>query len=220
MAIVLNAHEARVLGCLMEKEISTPEYYPLSLNALMHACNQKSNREPVMNLDEAAVSKALRGLNDQMLARSAGGDSRVAKYEHRMADTFNFTRSESAILCELLVRGPQTPGELRSRADRLHPFDDLSAVHSTLKRLMERDSPLVASLPRQAGTKEQRYAHLLCGEMGADSPEATFASEKTSANVGPDASERLVQLETRVDGLQSEIEMLKRQLAEFRKQFD
>jgi uncharacterized protein len=158
--IVLSDVEARVLGCLVEKEITTPEYYPLSLNALIHACNQKSNRDPLMNLEEDAVRGALRALGEQTLARSASGDSRVAKYEHRLADTFNFTRPETAIVCELLLRGPQTPGELRSRAERMHPFEDLSVVQSTLKHLMEREPPLVKLLPRQTGNKEARYAHL------------------------------------------------------------
>ncbi len=159
--IVLSDIEARVLGCLLEKEITTPEYYPLSLNALLHACNQKSNRDPLMTLDEDSVRQALRALSEQTLARSAGGDSRVAKYEHRLAEMFNFTRPEAAILCELLLRGPQTPGELRSRAGRMHPFEDLNVVHTALKHLMEREPPLVALLPRQAGTKK-RPATLTC----------------------------------------------------------
>ena len=219
MNFVLSEVEARVLGCLVEKEISTPEYYPLSLNALVNACNQKSNRHPAMNLDEDAVRTALRGLNDQMLARSAGVDSRVAKYEHRLADTFNFTRPETAILCELLLRGPQTPGELRSRAERLHPFEDLGVVHTTLKHLMEREPPLVELLPRQPGTKEARYAHLLCGKVEGES-QATPAPEKSSFLTGRGEREEMAQLQAQVAALQEEIAELKRQFAEFRKQFD
>src|SRR6478672_9454839 len=137
MDFVLDAVETRVLGALWEKEITTPEYYPLSLNALVNACNQKSNRDPVMNLDEAAVRSALRTLDDNSLARSvSAADSRVTKYEHRLQEAFNFDRREAAIFCELLLRGPQTPGELRSRAERMHHFDDLSEVQSVLQRLM------------------------------------------------------------------------------------
>jgi uncharacterized protein YceH (UPF0502 family) len=217
VTIVLSEVEARVLGCLIEKEITTPEYYPLSLNALMHACNQKSNRDPMMNVDEDAVRQALRALNDQMLARSASGDSRVAKYEHRLADIFNFTRPEAAIICELLLRGPQTPGELRSRAERMHPFEDLSVVQSTLKHLMEREPPLVKLLPRQTGNKEARYTHLLSGDVEVREP----APEKEAVAYKPAGqNERVAQLETEIAGLQNEIADLKRQFTEFRKQFE
>jgi uncharacterized protein len=209
-----------VLGCLVEKEITTPEYYPLSLNALVHACNQKSNRDPLMNVDEDAVRQALRALGEEALARSAGGDSRVPKYEHRLPEVFNFTRPETAILCELLLRGPQTPGELRSRAERMHPFEDLSVVHSTLKRLMEREPPLAELLPRQPGTKEARYAHLLSGnakisETGAGQPK----TELTQSNKFAD-EERVARLENEAALLREEVVDLKRQFAEFRKQFE
>jgi uncharacterized protein YceH (UPF0502 family) len=215
--IILSDVEARVLGCLVEKDITTPEYYPLSLNALVHACNQKSNREPLMNLEEDVVRQALRALGDQMLARSASGDSRVAKYEHRFADTFNFTRPETAILCELLLRGPQTPGELRSRAERMHSFEDLSVVQSTLKHLMEREPPLVKLLPRQPGNKEARYAHLLSGDV-----EVREAPQVKEAVISSSAAEnaRMTGLESEVAGLQKEVSELKRQFAEFRKQFE
>ena len=206
-----------MLGCLVEKDITTPEYYPLSLNALVHACNQKSNREPLMNLEEDVVRQALRALGDQMLARSASGDSRVAKYEHRLADTFNFTRPETAILCELLLRGPQTPGELRSRAERMHPFEDLSVVQSTLKHLMEREPPLVKLLPRQPGNKEARYAHLLSGDVEVrEAPQVKEAAISSSAT----ENARMTGLESEVAGLQKDVANLKRQFAEFRKQFE
>jgi uncharacterized protein YceH (UPF0502 family) len=218
--IVLSDAEARVLGCLVEKEITTPEYYPLSLNALLHACNQKSNREPLMNLAEDAVRHALRGLGEHALARSASGDSRVAKYEHRLAEMFNFTRPEAAILCELLLRGPQTPGELRSCAERMHPFEDLSLVHTTLKHLMEREPPLVTLLPRQPGTKEARYAHLLSGNVDTQEsplvqPNRLGAVSKNFVDAG-----RVARLESEVADLQKEIADLKLQFAEFRKQFE
>jgi uncharacterized protein YceH (UPF0502 family) len=217
--IILSDVEARVLGCLVEKDITTPEYYPLSLNALIDACNQKSNRDPLMHLEEDVVRQALRGLGEQMLARSASGDSRVAKYEHRLADTFNFTRPETAIICELLLRGPQTPGELRSRAERMHPFEDLSVVQSTLKRLMERDPPLVKVLPRQAGNKEARYVHLLSGDVEVEVRESQPIRE---AAVSSSASEniRISELQSEIASLQKDVADLKRQFAEFRKQFE
>ena len=206
-----------MLGCLVEKEITTPEYYPLSLNALLHACNQKSNRDPLMNLDEDAVRSALRALSDQALAGSASGDSRVAKYEHRLAEVFNFTRPETAILCELLLRGPQTPGELRSRAERMHAFEDLSVVQSTLKHLMEREPPLVKLLPRQAGNKEARYSHLLSGDVEVrDTPPVKEAAVLRGAV----ESDRITQLESEIASLQKEIADLKRQFSEFRRQFE
>lgn len=218
--IVLTDAEARVLGCLVEKEITTPEYYPLSLNALLHACNQKSNRDPLMNLEENEVRGALRALGEQVLVRSAGGDSRVAKYEHRLADTFNFTRPETAILCELLLRGPQTPGELRSRAERMHLFEDLSVVLTTLRRLMEHEPPLVALLPRQPGMKEARYAHLLSGPVDAREAQAVQPINETrQSNNSVDAAQ-MERLTIAFAELQKEIADLKRQFAEFRKQFE
>ena len=166
MHIVLSNVEARVLGALVEKDITTPDYYPLSLNALINACNQKNNREPVMSLEEGAVRDALNGLHDDGLAGPASGaDSRVTKYEHRLQEVFNFSRGETAVLCVLLLRGPQTPGELRGRTERMHRFEDLDAVQFSLQHLMQREPPLVAVLPRQPGTKESRYAHLLLGEV-------------------------------------------------------
>lgn len=160
MAVLLNPVQARLLGSLIEKEVTTPEYYPLSLNALVNACNQKNNREPVMNLDEDDVRQALRALEDLGLVRPAQRDSRVAKYEHRMQEAFNLTRAETAILCLLLLRGPQTHGELRGRGERMYHFDHLSDVHSAVNRLTEREPPLAKILPRQAGTKEPRS--LIC----------------------------------------------------------
>jgi uncharacterized protein len=215
--IVLSDIEARVLGCLVEKEITTPEYYPLSLNALLHACNQKSNREPLMNLEEDSVRQALRALGEQALARSASGDSRVAKFEHRLSEVFNFTRPETAILCELLLRGPQTPGELRSRAERMHAFEDLGVVHTTLKHLMEREPALVKLLPRQAGNKEARYAHLLSGDV-----EVREAPAEREVSVSKSLSENglLAQLVDEVASLKKEMAELKQQFAEFRKQFE
>src|SRR5579864_8837377 len=199
MDILLTEVETRVLGSLIEKELTTPEYYPLSLNALVNACNQKSNRDPVMNLDEEAVSEAMRALDKKGLAGAADNMvSRVTKYEHRLQEAYNFTRHEIAILAELLLRGPQTPGELRSRADRMHKFDDLGIVLTTLRKLMKRDPPLVKVLPRQPGTKEARYAHLLSGdvEVSAALPQVGVAGTG-SANSG----ERNARLEDQVESL-------------------
>ena len=216
--IRLTAVECRVLGSLVEKEITTPEYYPLSLNALANACNQKSNREPAMNLDESAVRQALHSLDEQSLVRSvSAADSRVTKYEHRLQEAFNFYRHEIAILCVLLLRGPQTPGELRTRAERMHPFDDLSAVQSSLQHLMKREPPLVKVLPRQPGTKEARYAHLLSGDVEVS--DARPASEATAASFNADA-ERIAILEEKIADLQKEIAELWYQFAVFRKQFE
>src|SRR5579864_476451 len=218
MSMILNEFEARVLGALIEKEITTPDYYPISLNALVNACNQKSNRDPLMNLDEDLVRDALGSLNQKELAGPADTfDSRVAKYEHRVQEAFNFTRGETALLCELLLRGPQTPGELRGRAERMHSFDDLGIVQSTLQRLMKREPPLVKLLPRQPGTKEARYAHLLCGELESwqREPEAAPSVSGVSST-----TPLIARLEADVAALQKEVADLKQQFADFRKQFE
>jgi uncharacterized protein len=216
MDILLNDVEARVLGALVEKEVTTPEYYPLSLHALINACNQKSNREPVMHVDEDAVRQALRELDKHELAGPADNfDSRVSKYEHRLQEAFNFDRRETAILCLLLLRGPQTPGELRGRAERMHHFDDPAEVQSTLQRLMHREPALVQVLPRQPGTKEARYAHLLSGDVAGLQPEPAAAVAR-SAGEGRGHS----RLENEVAALRQEVEELRRQFADFRKQFE
>jgi uncharacterized protein YceH (UPF0502 family) len=215
--MILNDVEARVLGSLIEKGITTPDYYPLSLNALVNACNQKSNRDPVMNLDNEAVDQAIRRLEKHGLAgRADNFDSRVTKYEHRVQEVFNFDRRETALLCVLLLRGPQTPGELRSRAERMHPFGDLSEVDSALQRLMKREPPLVKTLPRQPGTKEARHAHLLSGEVDIAQPSAS----DDSGAAAPSSNERIARLEEEVSILRNQITELKNQFADFRKQFD
>src|SRR3989440_9399366 len=163
--LLLNNAEVRVLGSLIEKDITTPDYYPLSLNALVNACNQKNNRDPVMILDEESVRIALSSLQEKRLAGpAAGADSRVTKYEHRLQEVFNFDRREIAVICVLLLRGPQTPGELRGRAERMYRFETLDDVQSGLQRLMERQPPLVRVLSGQPGTKDSRYTHLFSGE--------------------------------------------------------
>jgi uncharacterized protein YceH (UPF0502 family) len=214
--IVLNPAEARVLGALIEKDITTPDYYPLSLNALINACNQKNNREPVTSYDEDTVRLALRNLSDKRLAGPASGaDGRVTKYEHRVQEVFNFTRQETALICVLLLRGPQTPGELRGRTERMYQFEHLDDVLSGLQQLMRREPPLAKALGRRPGTKEIRYAHLLSGDVEAWEPPAETAASSGSAD-----AERLIQLEEQVAALRNEVAELKQQMAEFRKQFE
>jgi uncharacterized protein YceH (UPF0502 family) len=215
--LILNAAEARVLGSLIEKDITTPDYYPLSLNALINACNQKNNREPVTNFDEETVRLALRNLSDKRLAGTAGGaDSRVTKYEHRLQEALNLTRPETAILCVLLLRGPQTPGELRGRTERMFRFEHLDDVVSALQQLMRREPPLAKALGRRPGTKEIRYAHLLSGDVEAWEP----PEEMASAGSGAEDSGRIAQLEEKVSALEREVAELKQQMADFRKQFE
>ncbi len=210
-ALQLTPVEARIVGALMEKETTTPDYYPLSLNALINACNQKSNREPVMELDENIVRDALEALREKRLAGpTSSADSRVTKYEHRMQEVFNFTRGESALICVLLLRGPQTPGELRGRTERIHRFEELSDVQSTLQRLTQHTPPLVAILPRQPGTKEARYTHLFSGsvESVASALPAAPVHESSSSN-----------MDEEVRALRAEVDQLKREFDEFRRQF-
>jgi len=213
----LNQVEARVLGALIEKEITTPEYYPLSLNALINACNQKNNREPVMTLDEVEVRQALHGLEDEHLAGPVRGDGRVAKFEHHCQEVFNFTRGEIAALCVLLLRGPQTPGELRGRTERMYRFDELSDVQSVLQRLMTREPALVKVLSRQPGTKEARYAHLLSGDVQGFEPASSSAyasstSTSSQATDDPELRERVTQLESEVADLTRELGDLREQV--------
>ena len=216
--IVLTAAEARVLGALVEKEATTPDYYPLSLNALGNACNQRSNREPVMSLYEDDLRQALNGLERKQLAgRVRSGDGRVTKYEHWLGEAFNLSRAETALFCVLLLRGPQTPGELRGRTDRLHSFDEISDVLSGLQKLMERVPPLAALLPRQPGTKESRYAHLLCGPVESIvqpvQPMAAGAQEHAASS--PAHEERIAQLEATVEELRHEVARLREKVENF-----
>jgi hypothetical protein len=220
MSLLLTEVEARVLGALIEKDITTPDYYPLSLNALVNACNQKNNRDPVMTLDDNTVSDALASLQEKRLAGPASGaDSRVTKYEHRLQEVYNFDRREIAIVCVLLLRGPQTPGELRSRTDRMYGFEALEEVVSTLDRLSQREPALAAVLPRQPGTKESRYMHLFCG----CAPVATDVVPSPStalSSTNPSTADRVAHLESEVVELRTEISEMKQQLAAFRKQFE
>ena len=209
---LLNEVEVRVLGALIEKEATTPDYYPLSFNALLNACNQKSNRDRVVSLDEGAVREGLESLHAKGLAGPASSaDSRVAKYEHRIYETLKLSRPEVALLCELLLRGLQTPGELRNHAERMYRFESIENVLAALRRLMDREPPLVRMLARQPGTKESRYMHLFAGEMAST---AAAGSNDTGRS---QPSDRLAELESRVERLTAEVEQLKQELAELRK---
>jgi uncharacterized protein len=216
MGLMLDAEEIRILGSLLEKEITTPEYYPLSLNGLLNACNQKSNRDPVLHLDEDALERALYTLRDKgLLVSITGAGSRVPKYGHRISEKFNLGRRELALLCELMLRGPQTLGELRTRGERMHPFGDLAEVESVLERMPE----LVTKLPRRPGEKETRYAHLLSGEplVSAAPPES---AENPSGPTAPAQTGRIGALEAEIAQLRRELEDLKQQFAGFQKQFE
>ena len=221
MENLLNEVEVRVLGCLIEKEITTPEYYPLSLNALTNACNQKSNRDPVVALAEEEVVRALNRLRFNQLTVVSGESSRVAKYRHLLAENMGLVPAELAIMCELLVRGPQTMGELRTRAERMHSFPDLNAVEEVLNELMEREQPLIARMARQPGRKESRYAHLFAGK-----PVEPVVEEGAAAHIEPArqrvmaGDERIARLEEEVAALRSEVAALRQAVEEFKSQFE
>ena len=215
MKIELAALEARVIGCLIEKQITTPDQYPLSLNALTNACNQKSNRDPVMALDEATVQQTLDALNHKhLILERSGFGSRVPKYQHRFCNaefgSLQLTALEVAILCELMLRGPQTPGELRSRAGRMTALSGVEEVESALEGLANRpDGPLVMKLPREPGRRESRYAQLFTGQPAV----TPVVEERAPApTMGTPGETRLAQLEQQVAQLRAEIERLKQRL--------
>jgi uncharacterized protein YceH (UPF0502 family) len=210
MDFVLDQVESRVLGSLIEKETTTPEYYPLTLNALVNACNQKSNRDPVVAWDEDTVAEAIDRLRDhRLIGVLTGGSNRVPKYNQRLSERLNLGRRETALLCELMVRGPQTPGELRDRASRMHRFSDLEEVESCLRGLAEFDGgPLVVQLPRQPGRKEARYAQLLSGE-----PAVTAGAAEAEPVRSPSAMEgRVAALEAEIAVLRGQLERVMREL--------
>jgi uncharacterized protein YceH (UPF0502 family) len=219
MDVILNPEEIRVLGSLIEKQITTPDYYPLTLNALMHACNQKSNRDPAVSYDETTVLRILDGLREKKLTRAVSlADSRVAKYRQIFTDTANLTDQELGILCVLMLRGFQTPGELRGRTERLCSFSSLEEVEKTLQRMREkREGCWVTQLPRQPGFKESRWAHLLGGEIGEETLNASTNAPPVSTST---EVARITQLEEQVRSLQQEILTLKQQFNEFRRQFE
>lgn len=221
MEALLNQVEARVLGSLIEKQITTPSYYPLTLAALTAACNQKSNRNPVTALDEKDVARAILTLRDKHLAwETAEAGARVMKYSHNIAGQFTFSSEQLAVLCELILRGPQTGGELRTHCERMHPLGDSAQTEAVLQSLIEYpDSPLAAKLPREPGRRENRYTHLLCGK--AVLPPESLKPQPEPATLAVRAeNERLAALEDEVKQLRTEISDIQRQLAEFRKQFE
>jgi len=213
MEVQLNDIEVRVLGCLIEKEMATPEYYPLTLNALTNACNQKSNRDPVLELAETEVVRALDNLRFAGMAVQAASDGgRVPKYRHLLFEKLGLEPEHLALLCELLVRGPQTVGELRTRASRMHSFADLGEVENLLQEMTERDEPLVTQLPRQPGRKECRYAQLFAGVP--EVPDETTAPAPETARRQVDATD------ARIARLEEEVATLREEFAAFRKQFE
>ncbi len=223
MAVTLTPEEARVLGSLVEKGLTTPEYYPLSLNALKNACNQKSSREPVVDYDEAAVARALDGLRDKHLVWFVDSpDSRVQKYRHRLAEALGLSAEEVAVLDLLLLRGPQTAGEIRGRCERLHAFEDVEEAEGILDALSRREEDtLVVRLPRQPGRKEHRWMHVLCGapdmapeEQGTAGREAPVFREVRAER------DRMAALEAEVQALKDEVQSLREELNGFRRQFE
>ena len=205
---LLTENEVRLLGCLIEKEMATPDYYPLTLNALVNACNQKSNRDPVVSFDEEIVLSALNSLKDSKMIRQSN-ISRVPKYEHLFADDLNLVPREKAVICILMLRGPQTLGEIRSRTERLYSFEDLAEVQETLSTL--ESTKLAKKLPRQPGRKEPRYMHLLCGEPDEPPIHEVSRLESETANGG---------LQEQVDLLRLELEELKQEFELFKSQFE
>ena len=213
----------RVVGSLVEKQLTTPDYYPLTMNALMHACNQISNRDPVVQYSEREVADAVEALRAKNLVYIFyGADSRVPKYKHMAREVFALSPPELAALCVLMLRGPQTVGEVRGRTGRLHEFADLREAEETLEGLVRRDEPLVTKLPRQAGRKEARYAHLLSGPPVVEDEEegqTGTAAPRASASRAGDG-ERVRRLEAEVEALRGELSEMRRQFEEFRKQFE
>jgi len=213
MIPLLDPVEVRVLGCMIEKENTTPEYYPLTLNALVNACNQKSNRDPVVSYDDETVQEALDRLRaKRLITVLTGGGNRVPKYGHRLPDHINLGRREIALLCELMLRGPQTVGELRDRAGRMHKFSDADEVESCIQGMAAREQPLTTKLPRQPGMKEHRYAHLLCG---ADA--IADMTAEPARNFG--GSDRVTALESEVVELKQRVAALEEDLRRFKGQF-
>jgi uncharacterized protein YceH (UPF0502 family) len=219
MDITLNDNEVRVLGSLIEKELTTPEYYPLSLNSLTNACNQKSNRDPVMALTEEDIVRALDSLRFKQLVVLSADGGRVPKYRHLLAEKLGLMPAEQAIICELLVRGPQTLKELRTRGERMYPFGDLAAVEEVLQELIRRENPLITLMVRQPGRKEGRYTQLFSElpESGDDSIEARpeAARQRVLAE-----NERIANLEEEVAALRGEVVGLQQMMAEFKAQFE
>ena len=218
--LILSPEEVRVVGALIEKQVTTPEYYPLTLNALRQACNQLSNREPVVSFDEKTVAWALESLRERKLVRVVTtADGRVPKYRHVLDEALGLKSPEMAVMCVLMLRGAQTVGEIRTRTERLYPFSALSFVETTLEDLMTRDVPLVVKLPRQSGQKESRYAHLLGGEVEFAEVESAPRVEAATREVRGEM-ERIGRLEEELRAVRAELKELREQFGEFKKQFE
>jgi len=218
---LLNEAEVRVVGSLVEKQLTTPDYYPLTLNALVHACNQISNRDPVVQYDERQVSDAVDSLRLKNLVYIFyGADSRVPKYKHMMREVLGLSPPELAALCVLMLRGAQTVGEVRGRTGRLYEFADLREVEATLDGLAQRDEPLVTKLPRQAGRKEARYAHLLSGQPAFEEEAEAPAAAPRAASARAGEAERVARLEAEVERLSGELAEMRQRFEEFRRQFE
>ena len=218
MLDILTEAEARVLGSLVEKQLTTPEYYPLTLNALTAACNQKSNRDPVVSYDETTITEAIDSLRDKNLVYLFyGSNSRAVKYKHMVPGVYELDEAGVAIIAVLLLRGPQTLGELRERTGRLHEFSGIGEVQETLDGLARRDDPLVVKLERQPGQKEARYAHLLSGDIDQT---AVQLSRESPARGGVGKNDRIENLEAEVERLKTEFSSLRETFEEFRKQFE
>jgi uncharacterized protein YceH (UPF0502 family) len=220
MSTILDEIEVRVLGSLIEKQVTTPEYYPLTLNSLTIACNQKNNRYPVTALDEAAVAQALETLREKNLVYVVyGSSSRVPKYKHVVTDVLHLSQAELAAMCVLMLRGAQTTGEVAGRGYRLYEFSGLEEVESTMNSLISREpEPLVVRLPRQPGQKEVRFAHLLSGEVNVEQVVESQHAQKTGSSRG--GAERMEKLEQEVEALRSDVTALQQQFLEFKKQFE
>jgi uncharacterized protein YceH (UPF0502 family) len=220
MDALMNAIEVRVVASLVEKQMATPEYYPLTLNALVNACNQLTGREPVVAYDERTVARALESLRQKQLVwqvATAGG--RVPKYEHRLSEKFKLAEQETAVLAVLMLRGPQTVGEIKGRTGRMYQFAELSEVEITLESLMTAEPPLIVRLPRQPGTKESRFAHLLAGEVHVEEQPAAPRDDAAVIEVRAE-NERLAHLESEVADLREQLANLQQQFIEFKRQFD
>ena len=220
--ILLTSEEVRVLGVLIEKQITTPDYYPLSLNALVNGCNQTSSRDPVVQFDETVATRALNGLREKKLAFVyAGADSRTLKYGHKFHERIELTPAETATLCVLLLRGPQTAGEIRNRSGRLHEFTSLAEVEETLESLATRPSePLAARLPRQSGLKESRFAHLLAGPPLPTNSDVRSSAPVADAPLPASNDHRFAELQTEISALRAELDELRQQFATFKQQFE
>ncbi len=212
--IILTFEETRIIGSLIEKELTTPEYYPLTINSLKNACNQKSNRNPVVAFDEDLLEKTVEGLRSKsLISRVTGGEIRVPKYRQVFTEALNLSAEETAAICVLMLRGPQTPGEIKGRTGRMFTFENLVQVDEVLQNLMNRETPLAVKLPRQTGMKEARYAHLLSGQPDEEIPQPVNEEESSLSE------ERMEKIESLIEGLREELNGLKKEFEEFKNQF-